>query len=95
MGNVQQGLSLEQINQRDLRMRSQEIMDAVENGPSFLVTRDNRAIGDLTPIKRHRTFVSHEDFTAVSLGLPTIDVDQFRGDLQAISDQFLADPYAR
>jgi len=33
------------ISQRDLRMRSKEIMDAVEHGQSFTVTRDGQSVG--------------------------------------------------
>ena len=38
-----------QITQRDLRSRSREIMDAVEHGQSFIVTRDGHRIGELIP----------------------------------------------
>ena len=33
-------MSLPEITQRDLRSRSREIMDAVEHGQGFTVTRD-------------------------------------------------------
>lgn len=39
----------EAISQRDLRFRSREIMDAVERGESFTVTRDGRGIAELIP----------------------------------------------
>lgn len=38
-----------QISQRDLRNRSAEIMDALERGESFEVTRNGHHIGDLVP----------------------------------------------
>ena len=40
-----------EITQRDLRNRSKEIMDAVEDGLAFTVTRDGREIGELIPIQ--------------------------------------------
>jgi prevent-host-death family protein len=83
------------ISQRDLRMRSKEIMDAVERGESFTVTRDGRGIGELVPLRRDRTFVTREEFVEMSRGAPHIDYDRFRADLDAVIDPYLDDPYAR
>ena len=47
----------QEITQRDLRNKSREIMDAVEGGQAFTVTRDGREIGELIPIRRRRRFV--------------------------------------
>lgn len=58
----------EAITQRDLRTRSREIMDAVEHGRSFTVTRDGHRIGELIPLRRHRRFVSRQD---VACWIPT------------------------
>ena len=44
-------MSKVEITQRDLRSRSREIMDAVEHGQSFTVTRDGRHIGELIPLQ--------------------------------------------
>ena len=44
-----------EITQRDLRMRSKEIMDAVEHGQAFTVTRDGRSIGELVPLRQRST----------------------------------------
>jgi len=41
-------MSTPEITQRDLRSRSREIMDAVEHGQAFTVTRDGHQIGELT-----------------------------------------------
>jgi prevent-host-death family protein len=49
-----------EITQRDLRNRSKEIMDAVESGRSFTVTRDGHEIGELIPLRRRRRFVSSQ-----------------------------------
>ena len=45
-----------EITQRDLRIRSKEIMDAVENGQAFTVTRDGHRIGELIPLRQRRPF---------------------------------------
>lgn len=84
-----------EINQRDLRMRSKEIMDAVEHGQSFTVTRDGREIGELVPLRRRRQFVPRAEFAATSRCAPTFDVAAFRADQDATFEQVADDPYAR
>lgn len=84
-----------EVNQRDLRMRSREIMDAVERGESFTVTRDGRGIGELVPLRRPKRFVSRDDFARASRTMPAIDPDRFRADLDAVIDPHLDDPFER
>jgi prevent-host-death family protein len=84
-----------EITQRDLRSRSREIMDAVERGDSFTVTRDGHRIGELIPIRRRRKFVSRQEFAAMSRNAPTSDLDAFRADQDAVADHEESDPYAR
>ena len=45
-GCYAEGMSNPEITQRDLRSRSREIMDAVEHGHSFTVTRAGHRIGN-------------------------------------------------
>jgi len=84
-----------EITQRDLRQRSKEIMDAVEGGQSFTVTRDGHKIGELIPLRRRRTFVSRAEFVAMSRTAPSIDVDTFRADQEHAGAADLDDPYER
>ncbi len=84
-----------EVSQRDLRMRSKEIMDAVERGDSFAVTRDGRQIGELVPLRRRRRFVSRAEFARGSHLAPLIDISAFRADQDAAYNQDLIDPYAR
>jgi antitoxin (DNA-binding transcriptional repressor) of toxin-antitoxin stability system len=84
-----------EITQRDLRTRSREIMDAVENGQAFTVTRDGHRIGELIPLRRRRRFVPRQEFAAMSRTAASVDPDAFRADQDAAADQDLADPYAR
>lgn len=84
-----------EITQRDLRSRSKEIMDAVESGRSFTVTRDGHQIGELIPLRRRRRFVSRDDFVAMSRNAAIVDVNAFRTDQDAAADQGVVDPYER
>lgn len=84
-----------EVSQRDLRMRSKEIMDAVERGDSFAVTRDGHQIGELIPRRRGRRFVTRADFARGSQLAPVIDIATFRTDQEVAYNQALDDPYAR
>ena len=83
-----------EITQRDLRTRSKEIMDAVENGQAFTVTRDGHRIGELIPLRRRRRFVPRQEFAAMSGIAAMVDAGAFRADQEASADHHLADPYA-
>ena len=76
-----------EITQRDLRMRSKEIMDAVEHGQAFTVTRDGHSIGELVPLRHRSRFVSRAEFAAMSRTAPVIDAEAFRADQDAAVDQ--------
>ncbi|HWE87988.1 MAG TPA: type II toxin-antitoxin system prevent-host-death family antitoxin [Pseudonocardiaceae bacterium] len=84
-----------EITLRDLRNRSREIMDAVQHGQSFTVTRDGHQIGELIPLRRRRRFVSRQEFAAMSRNAPTIDIDTFRADQDATADHDMTSPYDR
>jgi prevent-host-death family protein len=84
-----------EITQRDLRNRSREIMDAVENGQAFTVTRDGHRIGELLPLRHRRRFVPRQEFVAMSRSAPGIDIEAFRDDQDAALDHDLDSPYDR
>ncbi|MFD9421169.1 MULTISPECIES: type II toxin-antitoxin system Phd/YefM family antitoxin [unclassified Streptomyces] len=84
-----------EITQRDLRNRSREIMDAVQGGQSFTVTRDGHQIGELIPLRRRRRFVPREEFAGMSRTAPDISLDAFRADQDRTAEQGTDDPYAR
>jgi antitoxin (DNA-binding transcriptional repressor) of toxin-antitoxin stability system len=84
-----------EITQRDLRSRSKEIMDAVQNGQAFTVTRDGHQIGELIPLRRRRRFVPRQEFAAMSHGAADISLDAFRADQNAAAEHALGDPYDR
>lgn len=74
------------ITQRELRNESGEIMRALDRGETFVVTRNGVPVGELTPL-RHRQFVNAEAAVGVFAGAPTVDLDRFRTDLDALVDQ--------
>jgi prevent-host-death family protein len=75
-----------EITQRDLRNRSKEIMDAVQHGQSFTVTRDGHRIAELVPLRRRPRFVPRQEFATRSRHAPGVDIDAFRADQDVIAD---------
>jgi antitoxin (DNA-binding transcriptional repressor) of toxin-antitoxin stability system len=88
-------VTIEQISQRDLRLRSREIMDAVEHGTTFTVTRDGHEIGQLVPKRQRKTFVTREEFVGAFRGAPAIDAEQFWADIDRHTDPYGDDPFER
>lgn len=84
-----------EITQRDLRNRSKEIMDAVENGQAFTVTRDGHRIGELIPLRGRRRFVPRGEFAATSRGASGVDIETFRADQETAFDHDPGSPYDR
>jgi prevent-host-death family protein len=74
-----------EITQRELRNKSGEIMRQLDDGESFVVTRNGVPVGELSPLRRHR-FVSARLAVAAFQGAPHVDLDRLRADLdQAVS----------
>jgi antitoxin (DNA-binding transcriptional repressor) of toxin-antitoxin stability system len=74
-----------EISQRQLRNDSGEIMRALDEGESFVVTRNGIAIGELRPLGRRR-FVSRAQVVAAFAGAPAIDAKRFRRDVDTLAD---------
>jgi antitoxin (DNA-binding transcriptional repressor) of toxin-antitoxin stability system len=74
------------ITERDLRDRSEEIVDAVQGGRSFTVIRNGQPIGELIPLRRRRRFVSRAQFAAMSRRATTVDLVAFRADQETTPD---------
>ena len=75
-----------EITQRELRNESGKIMREVDQGKSFVVTRNGVPVGELTPLHRKR-FVAVEAAAALFSTAPPVDYEQFRKDLDAAADQ--------
>ena len=74
------------ITQRELRNGSGEIMRRLDEGESFVVTRNGVPVGELTPLRRPR-FVTAASVTEIFRTAPTVDAHKFRQDLDAVAGQ--------
>lgn len=74
------------ITQRELRNDSGEIMRRLDQGETFIVTRNGTPVGELTPMRSHR-FVPAHAVTEMFRNAPAIDVERFRADLDEIASQ--------
>ena len=75
-----------EITQRELRNQSGEIMRELDEGETFIVTRNGVPVGELTPLRRHR-FVAAESAVALFKAAPAIDYRRLRADLDAAAPQ--------
>ncbi len=85
---LQSGVA-KQITQRELRNNSGEIMRQLDQGESFVVTRNGIPVGELSPLRRHR-FISAEAAVAAFRGAPRVEFDRFRADLDQAASQEIA-----
>jgi prevent-host-death family protein len=75
-----------EITQRELRNESGEIMRKLDEGETFVVTRNGVPVGELVPLRRHR-FVAAEAALALFSSAPNVDYRAFRADLDAAASQ--------
>ncbi|HQF02942.1 MAG TPA: prevent-host-death protein [Phycicoccus sp.] len=76
----------EVVSQRELRNDSGRIMSALDEGKSFVVTRNSVPVGELRPLRRQR-LVDARLVTELFRGAPRVDGTTFRDDLDAAVDQ--------
>jgi len=77
-----------EISQRELRNDSGEIMRRLDEGESFVVTRNGVPVGELSPLRRHR-FVRTDTAMALFRPAPPVDLARLRDDLDRIASQEL------
>jgi antitoxin (DNA-binding transcriptional repressor) of toxin-antitoxin stability system len=77
-----------EVTQRELRNNSGEIMRGLDEGRTFVVTRNGVPVGELAPLRRHR-FVSAEAAVAIFAGAPGVELQRLRNDLDRVADQRL------
>lgn len=89
---------MEIISQREFRNNSAKVMDAVETGETFHVTRNGVAIAELRPLRR-RTRLTAAELVERHRRLPRVeytsmrrDADEFFGETDTVGD---ADPWER
>jgi antitoxin (DNA-binding transcriptional repressor) of toxin-antitoxin stability system len=75
-----------EITQRQLRNDSGEIMRGLDEGHTYVVTRNGVPVGELTPLRRHR-FVNTEAVIATFKGAPSVDLNRLRSDLDDVASQ--------
>lgn len=75
-----------EVTQRELRNDSGEIMRQLDQGETFVVTRNGVPVGELTPLRRHR-FVAADAAVAMFRHAPRVDYDRLRADLDAVASQ--------
>jgi antitoxin (DNA-binding transcriptional repressor) of toxin-antitoxin stability system len=75
-----------EVTQRELRNNSGEIMRGLDQGKTYVVTRNGVPVGELAPMRRHR-FVSAEAAVAVFKGAPSVDLERCRRDLDRVASQ--------
>ena len=75
-----------EISQRELRNDSGEIMRKLDEGETFIVTRNGVPVGELTPLRRRR-FVAAEAALALFRTAPAVDAARFRADLDQVASQ--------
>lgn len=63
-------------------------MRALDDGATFVVTRNGVPVGELIPM-RHRRFVRAEAAVAAFAGAPRVDYKRFRADIDAVVGQDL------
>lgn len=78
----------ETISQRELRNDSGRIMRALDEGRSFVVTRNSVPVGELRPLRRQR-LVDVRLVSELFRGAPRIDRERFQRDLDEAVDQSL------
>jgi prevent-host-death family protein len=74
------------ISQREFRNNSAAIMDAVEAGETYHVTRNGVEIAELRPVARRKRF-SAAELVARHKRLPRVDAAELRRD----ADEFFGD----
>jgi antitoxin (DNA-binding transcriptional repressor) of toxin-antitoxin stability system len=79
----------EQISQRELRNDSGRIMRALDEGHTFVVTRNGRPVGELRPLRRDR-FVDAGTVVEVFRHAPAVEWKALREDLDRHLDQDIA-----
>lgn len=67
---------------RELRNHGGEVIDSAAGGEGIVVTRAGEPVATLTPLPRRP--LSAETLLAAYRGLPSLDQDRLRGDIDAV-----------
>jgi prevent-host-death family protein len=84
------------ITQRELRNDSARVLKSVEQGEEYTVTRNGTPVARLVPLgEPDRRFVTKEQMNRGLAGMPQIDYQRMRADIEEFIDTELHDPYER
>ncbi len=72
------------VSIRELRNKGGEVIDRVEAGEHVTVTRDGRPVAELRPLPSPAPRAA--DLLEAYRGLPPVDLDQLRAELDEIID---------
>ena len=75
-----------EITQRQLRNDSGAVMRGLDEGRTYVVTRNGVPVGELAPLRRHR-FVSADAAVDLFRNAPGVDLDRLRDDLDRVASQ--------
>ncbi len=75
------------ISQRDLRNDSGRVMDRVEHGERFTITRHGVPVAELVPVHGRRVFVPLREAAAALRDVGPVDYAEMRAE----ADEFFAD----
>jgi prevent-host-death family protein len=75
-----------EITQRELRNESGQVMRALDEGETFVVTRNGVPVGELVPVRRRR-YVAAERAAAVFAAAAPGDHRRLRADLDVVASQ--------
>jgi antitoxin (DNA-binding transcriptional repressor) of toxin-antitoxin stability system len=75
-----------EITQRELRNESGAVMRGLDDGETYIVTRNGTPVGELAPIRRRR-FVRADAVLAAFAGAARIEPGRFRRDMAAEIDE--------
>jgi prevent-host-death family protein len=85
------------ISQREFRNHSAAVMDAVEAGETYHITRNGIEVAELRPLTRRRR-PSAEELVTRHRRLPRVDYAQMRAEADEVfgdEDRVDADPWER
>jgi prevent-host-death family protein len=88
------------VSQREFRNHSAAIMDAVESGETFVVTRNGVEVAEVRPARPRRRPLTAEQLVARYRRLPTVDYEAMRKESDAFfgATEFIGgddDPFER
>lgn len=74
---------MKSITQRELAARSKAVLDDVEAGETYLITRNGTEIAEVRPLGSRRRFVPVEELQRKWQHAPQIDAAQMQADADA------------